>query len=232
MRRLRSCLPRLSLHSPGSLLRGAALGGALALSGVVAVSLPAAAASPGIESLERFFNEVTTLKARFGQVVLDENLNAIDDGAGTVWIKRPGRFRWDYDPPDAQEIVGDGERIWLYDIALEQVTVRDQAQALGRTPAILLAGSGDLAETYAIEDIGVQGRIDWVRLIPEDPQSGFTEVRIGFENHRLRLMELVDTLDQRTRISFVDLRENAPVEDDIFVFVPPAGIDLIDQSAP
>ena len=118
-----------------------------------------------------FFSQVQTFEARFRQLVLDESLNAIDDGRGTVWIKRPGRFRWDYDLPDPQEIVGDGERIWLHDIDLEQVTVRDQAQALGRTPAILLAGSGDLDETYRIEDIGVQGRYDWVNLIPEDPES-------------------------------------------------------------
>ena len=177
-----------------------------------------------------FFSQVQTFEARFRQLVLDESLNAIDDGRGTVWIKRPGRFRWDYDLPDPQEIVGDGERIWLHDIDLEQVTVRDQAQALGRTPAILLAGSGDLDETYRIEDIGVQGRYDWVNLIPEDPESGFTEVRIGFEDGRLSLMELIDTLDQRTRISFIDLEENIPVADSIFEFVPPEGVDIIDQA--
>ena len=193
-------------------------------------TLPAHADSPGMDALARFFSQVQTFEARFRQLVLDESLNAIDDGRGTVWIKRPGRFRWDYDLPDPQEIVGDGERIWLHDIDLEQVTVRDQAQALGRTPAILLAGSGDLDETYRIEDIGVQGRYDWVNLIPEDPESGFTEVRIGFEDGRLSLMELIDTLDQRTRISFIDLEENIPVADSIFEFVPPEGVDIIDQA--
>ena len=195
-------------------------------------SLSAHAASPGMEAFERFFNEINTFEARFGQVVLDDNLTPVDDGQGTVWIKRPGLFRWNYAPPDAQEIVGDGERVWLHDIDLEQVTVRDQADALGRTPAILLAGSADLASTYAIEDIGTQGEVDWVNLIPEDPESGFTEVRIGFEDRRLRLMELIDTLDQRTRISFVDLKENLPLADEIFEFVPPVGIDIIDQSNP
>ncbi len=202
----------------------------MALGGPATTQAQAQATSPGMQAFERFFNDINTLEARFAQVVLDENLNAVDDGQGTVWIKRPGRFRWNYEPPEAQEIVGDGERVWLHDIALEQVTVRDQAEALGRTPAILLAGSGDLAQAYAIEDIGTQGQVDWVNLIPEDPESGFTEVRIGFENHRLRLMELIDTLDQRTRISFVDLKENAPLAERIFEFVPPDGIDVIDQS--
>ncbi len=201
-----------------------------ALFALLTAAPPAAPASPGLEALEHFFHAIQTFEARFAQVVLDDNLTPVDEGRGTVWIKRPGRFRWNYDPPDAQEIVGDGARVWLYDIELEQVTVRDQAQALGRTPAILLAGSGDLASTYRIEDIGVQGRFHWVNLVPEDSQSGFTEVRIGFEDRRLRLMELVDTLDQRTRISFADAKENAPLADELFEFIPPAGIDVIDQS--
>ena len=186
--------------------------------------------SPGVESFNRFFNEINTLEAQFTQIVLDENMAALDDGHGTVWIKRPGRFRWNYAPPDAQEIVGDGERVWLYDIALEQITVRNQAEALGRAPAILLAGTGNLEPTYAMQDIGRHGQVDWVSLIPEDPQSGFTEVRIGFEANRLRLMELVDTLDQRTRISFANLKENESLVEQIFQFIPPDGVDVIDQS--
>ncbi len=199
---------------------------------MLAIATPVATqdTGAGIESFNRFFNEINTLEAQFTQIVLDENLSAVDDGHGTVWIKRPGRFRWDYEPPEAQEIVGDGERVWLYDIEIEQVTMRDQAEALGRTPAILLAGSGDIEQTYTIEDIGSLGQVDWVNLIPEDPDSGFTEVRIGFEARRLRLMELVDTLDQRTRISFINLKENVPLADDIFQFIPPDGVDVIDQS--
>ena len=198
---------------------------------VALIALPLAA-SPGTDALARFFSEVATLEARFEQVVLDENLNTIDDSRGTLWIARPGRFRWDYEPPEAVQIVGDGGKVWLHDIELEQVTVRDQAQALGRTPAILLAGDGDLEATYEVVDIGAQGRFDWLNLIPKDPESGFTQVRIGFEGARLRVIELLDTLDQRTRIAFTDLVENAPVADERFEFVPPDGIDIIDQSNP
>ncbi len=187
-------------------------------------------ASPGMDSLRYFFDQVDTFEAVFTQVVLDESLDSIDDGKGKVWIKRPGLFRWDYDPPEAQEIVGDGEKIWIYDIELEQVTVRGQIRALGRTPAILLAGGGDLEQDYTIVDIGTQGKYDWINLIPVDEESGFTEVRIGFENNHLRLMELLDSLGQRTRMSFASLKENQPVSDSTFVFVPPVGVDIIDES--
>ena len=187
-------------------------------------------ASPGLDSLNFFFNQIKTFEAAFGQAVLDESLASIDDGKGKVWIKRPGLFRWDYEPPEAQEIVGDGSRVWIYDIELEQVTVRDQQQALGRTPAILLAGGGDLEKDYIIVDIGTQGRFDWVNLIPKDEESNFTEMRIGFEDNRLRLMELLDNLGQRTRMSFVDLKENHEIADKTFTFVPPVGVDVIDES--
>jgi outer membrane lipoprotein carrier protein len=191
----------------------------------------AAHASPGLDSLRHFFNEIATFEAAFGQEVLDETMSSIDHGEGKVWIKRPGLFRWNYEPPEAQEIVGDGDRVWIYDIELEQVTVRDQQEALGRTPAILLAGSGDLEQNYTVIDIGTQGRFDWINLVPLDEDSGFTEVRIGFEDNRLRLMELLDNLGQRTRMSFVDLKENQPIPNSVFDFLPPDGVDVIDESA-
>lgn len=191
----------------------------------------AAADSPGRQALQRFFSEVATLESRFEQVVLDENLSAIDDGSGILRIKRPGKFRWDYAPPAAQVIVGDGERVWLHDVDLAQVTVRSQSRALGRSPAIWLAGGdADLEDAYDIEDLGAQGRIDWLNLIPRDATSEFAAVRVGFEAQRLRIIELIDALDQRTRIRFFDLQENAPVADSWFQFTPPPGVDVIDSS--
>ncbi|MDD9812013.1 MAG: outer membrane lipoprotein chaperone LolA [Gammaproteobacteria bacterium] len=201
---------------------------------VVTVSFvaPAAAAdSPGMQALQRFFSEVASLEARFEQVVLDENLNPIDTGRGVLRIQRPGRFRWDYAPPAAQVIVGDGARVWLYDVELAQVTVRSQARALGRSPAIWLAGGdADLEDAYRIEDLGAHGRIDWLNLIPRDAESEFSSVRVGFEAQKLHRIELIDSLEQRTRIRFFDLRENAAVDDSLFQFTPPAGVDVIDQT--
>ncbi len=186
-------------------------------------------ASAGLDSLNYFFSHINTFEARFGQTVLDESMAEIDDGQGTVWIQRPGLFRWNYVPPDAQEIVGDGENVWIYDIELEQVTVRNQTQTLGKSPAILLAGTGNLDENYTIEDIGTQGRFDWVNLIPKQQDSGFQEVRVGFENNRLRLMELLDNLGQTTRIIFVDLKENLVIPPTTFNFSAPTWVDVIDQ---
>ena len=88
-----------------------------------------------------------------------------------------------------------------------------------------------MEQNYTIIDIGTQGRFDWVNLIPLDEDSSFTEVRIGFEDNRLRFMELLDTLGQRTRMSFVDLKENGPIDNQVFDFLPPVGVDVIDDTA-
>ena len=145
-------------------------------------------------------------------------------------VRRPGLFRWNYEFPEAQEIVGDGENVWVYDVELEQVTVQSQTLVLEKSPALLLSESGNIEKTHVIEDIGTQGRFDWVNLIPKDEESEFREIRIGFEDNRLRLMELLDNLGQRTRISFVDLKENEPIPASVFNFVPPDGVDIIDNT--
>ena len=203
------------------------------LLGLISLSLSTAVyASPGLDALAQFFKHTLTFEAQFEQVVLDESLITLDEGRGQVWIKRPNLFRWDYAPPEAQIIVGDGERVWLYDRDLEQVTVRDQQQALGQTPAMLLAGGGDLQDNYELIDIGTQGRFDWVNLVAKATDSSFTEIRIGFEHNQLRLMELLDRLGQRTRISFSAVRENLPSAPQRFTFTPPDGIDVIDETQP
>lgn len=186
-------------------------------------------ASPGLDSLHYFFSEVHSFESRFGQVILDESLIELDSGQGRVWVQRPGLFRWSYELPDRQEIVGDGIHVWVYDIELEQVTVRPQDEAIGKSPAILLSGTGNIEDNFEIVDIGTQGRYDWVNLVALDEENEFREIRIGFEDNRLRLMELLDHLDQRTRISFVDIKENVEVPPSTFDFIPPDGVDIIDE---
>src|SRR3989344_455842 len=109
-------------------------------------AVPAGATSDssksGTDSLRRFFNEVNSFSARFSQVVLDERLSPIQESSCTLWIERPNKFRWDYEKPYKQQIVADGKRLWVYDIGLQQVTVRPLSGGLGDTPAMLLAGAG------------------------------------------------------------------------------------------
>ncbi len=196
---------------------------------LLASGTPALAAS-STDELDRFFEQVKTFSARFGQVVLDDNLNPIEESSGEMMIKRPGRFRWDYDPPSQQQIIGDGERVWIYDVELEQITVRPLSKTLGQTPASLLAGGADIQTAFAVRDLGESGQLSWVGLKPKQPESGFEDVRIGFDGSGLRVMELVDGLGQITRITLSETRENPQLDDALFVFTPPKGVDVIDDT--
>ena len=186
-------------------------------------------ASAGRDPLDRFFKDVKTFQASFNQVVLDEALNPIQESAGTLYIERPDKFRWDYTVPFKQEIVSDGEQIWVYDLELQQVTVRKMDGALGNTPAILLAGRGKIGDNFTVKSMGKQGTLEWVKMIPKENDGGFEDIRIGFENGKLRKLEMIDSFGHITRISLSDNRENKRISKKKFAFVPPKGVDVVRQ---
>lgn len=184
------------------------------------------------ENLDHFFNDVRTYSARFQQVVLDEGFNPIEESSGKVLLKRPGRFLWDYEPPNEHKIISDGDKVWVYDVELEQVTVRSLKEAVGKTPAGLLAGGADIDKEFEVTDLGkVNGPLHWVRMVPRSKDVGFEDIRIGFEDGRMRVMELVDGLGQTTRITMTDAAENESIPDSRFQFTPPDGVDVIDETA-
>ena len=177
--------------------------------------------------LQRFFNDVQSYTAKFSQVVLDESFNLLQESSGTLWIQRPDKFRWDYDIPFEQHIVGDGERIWVHDVELQQVTVRRVSGGLGATPALLLAGRGKLDENFSVNSLGLQGQLEWTQLIPKNKDAGYEEIRIGFENGRIRILEMIDGFGQTTRIALRDATENVEINAGKFVFEPPPGTDVV-----
>ena len=188
---------------------------------------PACAVADGYERLDRFFEKVTTFKASFIQVVLDENLLALEETSGLLWIARPGRFRWDYESVHGQSIVADGEVLWLYDVELEQVTRRAQESAIGQTPAVLLSGGQQYRKDYNVTILGRQGAVNWISLVPKLSDGSFAEIQLGFEGETLRLIQLLDELNQITRVTLANVVENEPIPDSVFQFVPPTGVDVI-----
>lgn len=188
-----------------------------------------AAPSTAIDDLRRFFREVNTFSARFNQVVLDERQSPIQESSGTLWIERPNKFRWDYEKPYKQRIVADGERLWVYDVGLQQVSVRRLSGGLGDTPAMLLAGRGRLEDNFTIRPLGAQNDIEWVQLSPRRKDSGYEDIRIGFALGKLRVLEMVDGFGQVTRVTFQSSRENPRIEPDRFSFTPPEGVDVVGE---
>lgn len=181
------------------------------------------------DPLDRFFRHVVTFKASFHQVVLDEALNPIQESSGTLYLERPNKFRWDYEQPFKQHIVSDGKQIWVHDVELKQVTVRKMSGALGNTPAILLAGKGRLGDNFKVKSLGKQGKLTWTKMIPREKDGGFEDIRIGFEDSRIRKLEMIDSFGQVTRISLRDNRENKRIGKGKFRFTPPAGVDVVRQ---
>ena len=196
---------------------------------VTLVFLTTTAHAAASKSLTHFFNKVQTYSARFDQVVLDEGLNIVQESSGRLWIDRPGRFRWDYDTPLKQHIVGDGKKIWVYDVELQQVTVRKMSGALGTTPALLLAGKGNLSASFRIKEMGTQGNLEWVQMIPLSSDGGFEDIRIGFDKNVIRSLELVDGFGQTTRITLREPQENKKIDAARFAFTPPKGVDVIGE---
>lgn len=205
----------------------------LTLFGILAlVALPGAgAAKTGPDDLRRFFKDVQSFTARFNQVVLDESLNMLQESSGTLWIQRPNRFRWNYDAPFEQQIVGDGKKIWVYDVELRQVTVRGMSGGLGNTPAILLAGRGTLDDDFVVKSLGTQGKLDWLQLIPKSKDGGFEDIRVGFDKGKLRVLEMIDGFGQTTRIALRNAAENVEISPDKFVFKAPPGVDVVQERA-
>lgn len=188
---------------------------------------PSPAENSGRAGLARFFSEVRSFSARFTQVVMDEALNTLQESSGNLWIERPDKFRWDYDAPYEQHIIGDGKKIWLYDVDLNQVTVREVKGGLGYTPAILLAGQGRLTRNFIVKNLGAQGKMEWVQLLPRKKDGGFEDIRVGFENGRIRILEMIDGFGQTTRITLHAPRENRKIAAAKFVFKPPPDVDIV-----
>jgi len=183
----------------------------------------------GADSLRHFFREVNSFSARFKQVVLDESLKPIQESSGTLWIERPNKFRWDYEKPYKQQIVADGKRLWVYDVGLQQATVRDLSGGLNDTPAMLLAGKGRLDDNFTIQPLDAQGKLMWVQLKPRHKDSGYDDIRIGFAQGKLRVIEMVDGFGHTTRVTLESPRENARIEAARFNFTPPEGVDVVGE---
>jgi outer membrane lipoprotein carrier protein len=177
--------------------------------------------------LREFFAGIDTIRGEFRQVLFDTRGRAVERSAGEFAILKPGRFRWHYTEPYEQLIVADGENIWLYDVDFEQVTVREQTDSLSQSPAMLLGGDADALDAFRYLGAYSQGGRDWLRLEPVAPESDFRAVDLSFAGGELELMELTDALGQITRIEFTELVLNESLEDALFTFTPPPGVDVI-----
>lgn len=179
--------------------------------------------------VQRYFRNLQSLRADFVQTVFDDQSRLIQTSSGRMLMQKPGRFRWDYQEPYPQVIVADGERLWLYDKELEQVTVRPLEQALTATPLALLSGVAPIEEAFIVGDQLQRADMQWYALYPRVEQPEFKVLRVGFKSGKLDMIELEDAFNQLTRLSFEDLEPNADIDPRQLRFVPPPGVDVIGE---
>jgi len=201
---------------------------------LLAIALLAAplAQANSLDRLRAFLEGTKTLRADFTQTVMAKNGRKPQFSSGAMAVARPHKFRWQIEKPYPQLIVGDGEKVWLYDPELRQVTVKKQGAALAGSPAALLAGEGvaTLEKHFSLRDAGEKEGLEWLEAIPKSTDSGFELVRIGFAANaagELRAMELTDSFGQTTSLVFSRFERNPVLSATTFRFTPPAGADVL-----
>ncbi len=206
---------------------GAAAGAAQAASESPAASQTPAASAAAAADLDRRLVGLATWSADFKQTIEDGNGRVLRSAAGRLYLKKPGRFRWDYVEPSEQLIVGDGKRIWFYDKDLAQANVRKVDSSLANTPALLLSGTGSVASQFDVSALPDSDGLHWFQLVPKRNDTDFLAVRVGFAGDELQKMLLADKLNQVTRVTFSHAARNQKLASDLFSFTPPAGVDVI-----
>ena len=214
-----------------------------------AINTPAA----GLNALENFLKSTQSGKAGFTQVVTspaktevksatkpdetEKSVAKVKTSSGTFEFSRPNKFKFLYKKPFEQTIVADGTTLWLHDVDLNQVTARKQSQALGSTPAALIATAASLKALEAefnLQDAPDANGLQWVIATPKAKDGQIQSIKVGLKGTAetgvtLSVMEILDSFGQRSVINFANVERNVSFGADNFSFKPPAGADVIRQ---
>ncbi|MEE8495780.1 MAG: outer membrane lipoprotein chaperone LolA [Xanthomonadales bacterium] len=182
---------------------------------------------PARAQLERFTEGLKSLYARFDQQVINTDGLVEENSNGQFWSAQPNRFRWEYGGDFPQLVVTDGQKVWLYDVMLEQVTVREQSSLSVDSPLTLLTDISQLDVQFDVRELGDDSGLDLLELRARNPESLFERVLLGLEDDKVRLMTMEDAFGLRTEIRFKDIKRNPKLDEELFHFTPPEGVDVI-----
>lgn len=186
------------------------------------------ARADAVDALKGFVRDVKTGSASFTQTVTSPDGAKKKTSSGSFEFSRPNRFRFAYAKPFEQLIVADGKKVWIFDADLNQASSRKFSQALGTTPAALLAG-GSLERDFELSALPDRDGLSWAQALPKVKEGGFQSLKIGFRGEELAAIEIVDAFGQRSYLQFGNFRPNLALGADRFVFTPPPGADVIEQ---
>jgi len=194
----------------------------------LALLLAGVGMSDAVDALRDFAKDVKSGKANFTQTVTSPDGKRKKVSSGSFEFERPNRFRFGYAKPFEQTIVADGQKVWIYDADLNQASSRKLSDALGATPAAILAGT-NLERDFTLKAQPSEGGLDWVQAVPKQAESTIQSLKLGFRAKELAAMEILDGFGQRSRLDFSAVQANVPVAAERFQFKLPAGADLIEQ---
>ena len=196
---------------------------ALSLAFVAAAFVSPAWAGAPTQALENYFTSVHTLSGDFRQSTVNQSGDVVDHTRGHMAIARPNRFNWVYTEPFEQKIIADGKRLWVYDVDLEQVTVRPMKAALGAGPALMLSGNwSDLKREFTVGEDG-----QWVVLKPRTQAWDLNAIRLKFDGDTPAAVEVEGSMGHVTKLTFQNLQRNPDLPSELFDFQPPKGVDVL-----
>ena len=196
------------------------------------ISTSALAADGARGRMDAFAKDLHSVSADFEQHVLDPNGGAGKASNGTLALKAPRQFRWETTAPYQQLIVADGEKVWIYDPDLEQVTVRAQGTEEAHSPLTVLTDLSQLDRDFTASEQGVHDGLTWLRLKSRDKEPQFDYCDLGLDAAGLQRMRFQDTLGNSTEIHFSHWQRNPKFAPDKFKFTPGKGVDVIGDAAP
>lgn len=186
----------------------------------------------GRDKLDEFFTQINTMQSAFTQQVIDDKGALRQSSSGNVYLSRPGKFRWEYAAPDKHEIVADGKNVWIYDVELDQVTVKPMTQALSAAPIGMLTQKQSVDKQFNVQEMEADGsKLEWFRLTPKKKDSDFTTMDLGVSATGVEEMILGDKFGQQTYIKFEGLRTDIDIDSSRFSFTPPKGADVIGKAS-
>ena len=192
-----------------------------------ALTLPTLAHADANADLKQFLATTHSLQAQFTQTVTGKS--KVQTSSGTVAISIPGKFRWEYQKPYQQLIVGDGAQVWLYDPDLKQATEKNMGNALESSPAAILAGDTGWEKNYTLRPLPDKDNLGWIEATPKRADSSFEVVRLGLANGQIMQMDLLDKFGQTTQIRFSQISRNPKLDAALFHFTPPKDADVVHQ---
>lgn len=181
--------------------------------------------------LSGLLDQMKTMRSNFTQTIYDNHGKAISKSDGEMALQRPGKFRWQVKAPMPQIIIANGERLWIYDPDLQQVTIRSLKSEAGEAPALLLSRQNtSLENDYDIKVLPLEKPLHWFLMTPRKKDNMFASVKMGFQGNQLKEMMLQDQIGHGTRVQFIKVQTNIALAASLFIFKTPAGTDVIDET--